>query len=503
MIVANPIFVTSASAVAVSVTLAGFGAVAGAVYVTALVVAPLSIPQAAPLQPAPLSDQETPRLSKSLGTVAVKFCVVPTSTVGLAGEIETVIAGSTVTVAVPLRVGSATEVAVTVTAAGEGTLAGAVYNPLVEIVPQAAPLHPAPLSVHVTPLFNASLLTVAANCFVFVTFTEPVVGDTLTVTTATAAVIVIVVVALFVASAIEVAFSVTVAGDGTAAGALYVTALVVSPLNAPHVAPLHPVPEIDQLTPLLCASFVSVAVKFCEPIPACTLGFSGAIATPMTGAAATVITAAPVLVPSATEVAVNVTVAGEGTAAGAVYVTALVVAPVNVPHVAPLHPAPLSAHVTPLLCASFVSVAVKLFVCNTINKSVAGETVTLIGAAGGATVITAEELLVASATAVAVTVTFIVEATFAGAAYVAEVAVTLISVPQAAPVQPVPLSAHVTPRLFVSLITVAPRFSVFPLSKLTTGGVTLTAIAAAGFVPLDPFDDAHPCNIIPARNRVG
>jgi hypothetical protein len=315
VIAANPVFVTSASAVAVSVTLAGLGAVAGAVYVTALVVAPPSVPQAVPLQPAPPSAQETPRFSKSSETIAVKFCVVPTSTVGLAGEMETVIADSTVTVAVPLRVGSATEVAVTVTVAGAGALAGAVYNPLVEIVPQEAPLHPVPDTVHITPLFCASLLTVAANCIVFVTFTEAVVGDTLTATAAE--VNLIVVVALLVASAIEVAVRVTAAGDGTTAGALYVTALVVAADSVPQAAPLHPVPEIDQLTPLFCGSFVTVAVKFCVPIPASTLGFAGAITTPITGTAVTVITAVPVLLPSAIEVAVRVTVAGDGTTAGA------------------------------------------------------------------------------------------------------------------------------------------------------------------------------------------
>ena len=38
----------------------------------------------------------------------------------------------------------------------------------------------------------------------------------------------------------------------------------------PHVAPLQPVPESVQVTPLFCESFCTVAVNFCVPMPACT-----------------------------------------------------------------------------------------------------------------------------------------------------------------------------------------------------------------------------------------
>jgi hypothetical protein len=55
---------------------------------------------------------------------------------------------------------SATEVAVSVTVAGLGTFAGAVYVigapdalEVFESVPQATPAQPAPVSVQVTPLF--------------------------------------------------------------------------------------------------------------------------------------------------------------------------------------------------------------------------------------------------------------------------------------------------------------------------------------------------------------
>jgi hypothetical protein len=59
----------------------------------------------------------------------------------------------------PDFVGSACEVAVTVTNAGFGTAAGAVYNPEVEMVPSAAP----PTTIQVTEVFVVPV-TVAVNC---------------------------------------------------------------------------------------------------------------------------------------------------------------------------------------------------------------------------------------------------------------------------------------------------------------------------------------------------
>jgi len=57
--------------------------------------------------------------------------------------------------------------------------------------------------------------------------------------------------ALLALSFMDVAVRVTVAGLGTAAGALYVTALEVMAVSEPQVAPLQPIPESDQVTPLL------------------------------------------------------------------------------------------------------------------------------------------------------------------------------------------------------------------------------------------------------------
>ena len=48
---------------------------------------------------------------------------------------------------------SAWALAVTFTAAGFGTVAGAAYKPTEVIVPQADPAQPAPLTVQVTPRF--------------------------------------------------------------------------------------------------------------------------------------------------------------------------------------------------------------------------------------------------------------------------------------------------------------------------------------------------------------
>jgi hypothetical protein len=58
---------------------------------------------------------------------------------------------------------SETLVAVMVTVAGDGAVAGAVYSPVEEIVPQAVPLQPVPDTVQVTAVFDVPV-TEAANC---------------------------------------------------------------------------------------------------------------------------------------------------------------------------------------------------------------------------------------------------------------------------------------------------------------------------------------------------
>jgi hypothetical protein len=63
----------------------------------------------------------------------------------------------------------------------------------------------------------------------------------------------------------------------------------------------------------------------------------------------TAMVAVPVLVPSAMEVAVSLTVDPGTLAGGDVYVTGFAVVLLSVPHPLPLHPVPESDHVTPLL----------------------------------------------------------------------------------------------------------------------------------------------------------
>ena len=94
-----------------------------------MVVMLVNVPHVAPEQPAPESDQLTPLLAESLVSVAVKFWVpMPACTLAEPGASEMEMAGAAVTVMVAASdlVPSAMEVAVTVTVAGFGTVAGAV-----------------------------------------------------------------------------------------------------------------------------------------------------------------------------------------------------------------------------------------------------------------------------------------------------------------------------------------------------------------------------------------
>jgi hypothetical protein len=368
----------------------------------------------------------TPALPTSFVTVAVKPSDCPSVNPPRFGVMLTLtgpdVPAEIVIVAAALFVASRTEVAVTITVAGVGTLLGAIYVIAVpealvvpDKVPHVAPLQPAPLSVHVTPLFCASFATVAVKLCPCPVCTVAAVGATLT---PTAVVTVIVAAHTFVPSATEVAVNVTVAGFGAPAGAVYAIgvpeALVVAE-SVPQVAPLHPVPLSVQLTPLFCASFVTVAVKVCVPIPACTLCVAGATATTITGVAEIVIVALALRVPSAAALALIVTVAGVGTLAGAVYVTATpdaLVAADSVPHAAPVHPVPLSVQLTPLFCPSFETVAVNICVNPACTPALVGATLTEIA---GVTVIAAAPDLVPSLTDVAVNVTSAGRGALAGA----------------------------------------------------------------------------------------
>jgi hypothetical protein len=204
-------FEGSATEVAVTITCAEPGTAAGALY------RPLDeiVPQLLPEQPPPLTFHVTLVLDVP-PTVALNCCVFPVTTRTLLGEILTTIEWRIVTVDAADFEGSATEVAVTVTTAGLGTAAGAVYRPLDEIDPQVAPEQPVPLRAHVTAVLDVPV-TLAANCCVFPTTTSAATGE---MVTATGARTVTVADADLLGSANEVAVTLTCAGLGTAAGAV-------------------------------------------------------------------------------------------------------------------------------------------------------------------------------------------------------------------------------------------------------------------------------------------
>jgi hypothetical protein len=89
--------------------------------------------------------------------------------------------GATVTDADADEVALAFEVAVTMTVACEGTEDGAVYRPPEEIVPQADPEQPGPLTLQVTAVFVVPVTT-SANCCWPLTVTTALVGEIATPT---------------------------------------------------------------------------------------------------------------------------------------------------------------------------------------------------------------------------------------------------------------------------------------------------------------------------------
>jgi hypothetical protein len=83
--------------------------------------------------------------------------------------------------AVPDLVGSATEVATTLTCAGDGTLGGAVYTPSCVTTPHPELLQAAPLSDHVTPVIVVPPTYAKKRCWLF-SSTVDWVGEMVTVT---------------------------------------------------------------------------------------------------------------------------------------------------------------------------------------------------------------------------------------------------------------------------------------------------------------------------------
>jgi hypothetical protein len=167
-------------------------------------------PHAIPEQPLPVTLQTTTPLCP----LALNWIWPPGLICGEPGEIVSVGVETMVICAEPDRLGAATEVAVAVTVGGEGTLAGAVYKPELDIEPHPAPLHPDKLQV--TDVFVVPV-TVAENCCCFPVDTCAVAGDTVTETEEAASMTTLAE-ADFVGSATEVAVTEASAGLGIVAG---------------------------------------------------------------------------------------------------------------------------------------------------------------------------------------------------------------------------------------------------------------------------------------------
>ena len=84
---------------------------------------------------------------------------MPSVTVTVIGKVPVGVGVRRFTVAEPDLVASACDVATTLTAAGLGRVAGAVYRPVALIVPLPLP----PVTDHVTAVL-VELVTVAVNC---------------------------------------------------------------------------------------------------------------------------------------------------------------------------------------------------------------------------------------------------------------------------------------------------------------------------------------------------
>ncbi len=211
----------------------------------------------------------------------------------------------------PVLDGSAALVAVMVIVAGEGTAEGAAYSPVPLTVPQAAPLHPDPCTLQVTAVFDVPT-TDALNCWVAPVTTDVLAGVTVTKTTD---MIVTVADAVLLGSAMLVATTLTLAGEGATSGALYTAANELD-ATVPQEDPLQPAPFKLHATVVFDVP-VTVAVN--ESVLAAGREALVGVMLSKTAVAATSVTLAEAdLVGSDTLVTVTLSVAGDGTLAGAV-----------------------------------------------------------------------------------------------------------------------------------------------------------------------------------------
>lgn len=213
LICAEADFVVSACDVTVTVTAAGLGRIAGAVYSPAAVMCP----QFEPVQPAPATLQSTDVLELPV-TCAENCREAEAAMVAEVGEMVMWTPGTIVTAELADFVGSATDVAVTEKNGGFGGMAGAVKRPDGVTVPHVLPAQPIPEIVHVTAVLDEPV-TMAVNCLCVLTPICALVGD-MEIATIPPDVIVTVAEADLVGSESRVAFTITIGGFGGLEGAV-------------------------------------------------------------------------------------------------------------------------------------------------------------------------------------------------------------------------------------------------------------------------------------------
>ena len=177
----------------------------------------------------------------------------------MVGEILTETGVAMLTCADADLLASACDVAVTLTTAGFGMIAGAVYKPACVIAPQLEPLHPVPEMLHDTVVFELPV-TCTENCWEAEGRSFAEVGEIVILTPGT---MVTVALADLAGSTTDVAVTDKNAGFGATEGAVNRP----EELTVPHVSPAQPIPVIVQVTAVFVEP-VTEALNCCSaPTP--------------------------------------------------------------------------------------------------------------------------------------------------------------------------------------------------------------------------------------------
>jgi hypothetical protein len=154
---------------------------------------------------------------------------------------------------------SACDVAVTLTTAGFGMIAGAVYKPACVTAPQLEPVHPVPEMFHDTVVFELPV-TCTENCWEAEGRSFAEAGEIVILTSGT---IVTAALADFVGSATDVAVIDKNEGFGGTEGAVNRP----EELTVPHVLPAQPIPVIVQVTAVFVEPVTEALNCCCAPTP--------------------------------------------------------------------------------------------------------------------------------------------------------------------------------------------------------------------------------------------